>query len=281
MYITTKKGKRFFYNLLRNGNVDTSIEANWPNDKNCSIWDVIKSRPNIVENERKWQCKAAFFKAEVINRLIITKQDILELIDKFTYSGFADTMYISNLDILVETYNSKNNTNIKYQTYGNDYNKLKHSLEFYAINNKDYSGIYALPDDWTTSIEVYKIEDFSPITEYTDAEKKAMDKYRKEDGNQSIFDTFLKQSVEQIMDEFGLYYNEHYKAFRFKGVKEFREFLVKAINEIIVKKLNDNNIDCLQIRDLINVRSVKIEPETINIIKSCDLTTFDEETNNE
>lgn len=281
MYITTKKGKRFFYNLLRNGNVDTSIKANWPNDKDCRIWDVIKSRPNIIENERKWQRKAAFFKAEVINKLIITKQDILELIDKFTYSGFANSMFISDLDILVETYNTKNNTNIKYQTYGNEYNKFKHSLEFYAVNNKDYSGIYDLPDDWTTSIEVYKMEDFSPITEYTDAEKKSMDKYRKEDGNQSIFDTFLKQSVEQIMDEFGLYYNEHYKAFRFKGVKEFREFLVKAINEIIVKKLNDNNIDCLQIRDLINVRCVKIEPETINIIKSCDLTTFDKETNNE
>jgi len=284
MYIETKKGKRIYYDTVHKAysscDNNSSIDAHWPTTDN--LWNIFKSRLNIVDHAHKSKVEMFYWMSNVVTKLVITKNDLLDALknNQYNYFSFNNCLIIKE-DIFIDKYNKENNTYIRYTSYGKEYNKYKSDLTFSAISSKDFSKINELPDDWTTSIEVYQKENFSLITDYTDAEKKSLAKYKTEDNNQAIFDTFLKQSLETIMDEFGLYYNDYSKAFRFKSVKDFRNFLVTAINEIIVKKLNENNINCLQIGDLINVRCMKIEPTEINIIKACDLTALNEEINNE
>ena len=284
MYIETKKGKRIYYDTVHKAysscNNNSSISMHWSTTD--TIWNIFKSRLNIVEHAHKSKAEMFYWISNVVTKLIITKNDLLEVIKNNDYNYFKfNNVLIVKENKFISNYNKENNTDIKYVSYGKEYNKYKSDLTFSAISDKDFSKINELLDDWTTSIEVYQKENFNLITEYTDAEKKSLAIYKVEDNNQAIFDTFLKQSLETIMNEFGLYYNDYSKAFRFKSVKDFRNFLVTAINEIIVKKLHENNINCLQIRDLINVRCMKIEPTEINIIKACDLTALNEETNNE
>lgn len=284
MYIETKKGKRIYYDTKHKAynscNNHSSIDMHWPTTN--TIWNIFKSKLNRVDHERKLKTEMFYWISNVITKLVITKNDLLDAIRNNHYNYFSFNNYlIIKEDAFIDKYNKENNTDIKYISYGKEYNKFKSDLTFNAISNKDYANIYNLPNDWTTSIEVYQKENFNLITDYTDAEKKSLAKYKTEDSNQAIFDTFLKQSLETIMNEFGLYYNDYFKAFRFKSIKDFRNFLVTAINEVIVKRLNENNINCLQIRDLINVRCTKIEPTEINIIKACDLTALNKETNNE
>lgn len=294
MYVTTRKGKRVYFDTLRQYNPasskfenNSSIDKHWSTTDN--IWNIFKTRPNIVDHTRKAKTPILYWMSNVITKLVITKDDVLDMCkDNSNYNYFrSENFLIIKEDKFIDKYNKDNNTDIRYVSYGKEYNQFRLSLKFASYFDKDFRKIEELPDDWTTSIEVYRKEDFSPITEYTDAEKRSIAKYKLEDNNQAIFDTFLKQSLETIMDEFGLYYNDYFKSFRFKSIKDFRNFLVTAINEIIVKKLHEHNVNCLQIRDLINVRCMRIEPEAIDIIKACDITMLNDstistkETNNE
>lgn len=277
MYIETTKGKRFFYHKSRNVPTDKSIQALWPSGS--VIWWIVKTRPNIAQQVKN--ICILYFKSEVINHLMINKNDIIAMYNdnKYRYFNFNNSLSFS-VDKFVENYNKANGTDYKYISCGKEYNKVAYALSFDAHSASDISSINALPDDFKIAVEVYNREDFKPITEYTKKEKEFFAQQKIKDANKSIFNTFLKTEVEKILEEYGLYYNDYFESFRFKSTKDFRLFLIKAVNEIIGEKLKEHGIYAQPAIGVKCIRSSKIDCESLDIINICDIAAT-EEVNNE
>lgn len=279
MYVIDGKGKRYWSVM---GPVSSEITAQkfWPTCEN--IFTILKTRPDITGLKDRYvpSGKATYyFETKTIHTLVVMPDDLLELYSLNKQRQYNDTVWFTQDDIL-ELYNQKHNTQFRYVSYGREYNQVCHSLRFDNVVNVKFS-IADLPDDWKVMFEVYTYQDFTRINSYTSKELERLEADKKARANKDIFNTFLKSQVEEVLKEFGLYYNDFYETFRFKTVKDFRLFLQKAINDIIGAKLKAKGIDCKGAIQLKGVRSCKIDCETIDIIDASDITLTEEETNNE
>lgn len=279
MYVIDGKGKRY-WSVTGPVSSDITAQKFWPTT--CqNIFTILKTRPDITGLKEKYMPSnrmGYYFETKTIHTLVVTPDDLLELYSLNKQRGYDDTFWFTQDDIL-ELYNQKHNTQFRYVSYGKEYNQVCRDLRFNNVNIK--FAIADLPDDWKVMFEVYTYQDFTRINSYTSKELERLEADKKAKANKDIFNTFLKSQVEEILKEFGLYYNDFYETFRFKTVKDFRLFLQKAINDIIGAKLKAKGINCKGAIRLKGVRSCKIDCEILDIINASDITLTEEETNNE
>ena len=279
MHVIDGKGKRY-WSVMGPVSSDITAQKLWPATE--TIFTILKTRPDITGLKERYipSGKATYyFETKTIHTLVVTPDDLLELYSLNKQRQYNDMVWFTQDDIL-ELYNQKHNTQFRYVSYGKEYNQVCHSLRFDNVVNVKFS-IADLSDDWKVMFEVYTYQDFTRINSYTSKELERLEADKKARANKDIFNTFLKSQVEEVLKEFGLYYNDFYETFRFKTVKDFRLFLQKAINDIIGAKLKAKGINCKGAIQLKGVRSCKIDCETIDIIDASDITLTEEETNNE
>lgn len=279
MYVIDGKGKRY-WSVTGPVSSDITAQKFWPTCEN--IFTILKTRPDITGLKEKYMPSGKttyYFETKTIHTLVVTPDDLLELYSLNKQRQYDDTFWFTQDDIL-ELYNQKHNTQFRYVSYGKEYNQVCRDLRFNNVVNVKFA-IADLPDDWKVMFEVYTYQDFTRINSYTSKELERLEADKKAKANKDIFNTFLKSQVEEILKEFGLYYNDFYETFRFKTVKDFRLFLQKAINDIIGAKLKAKGINCKGAIRLKGVRSCKIDCEILDIINAGDITLTEEETNNE
>ena len=279
MYIIDGKGKRY-WSVMGSVSSDITAQKFWPTTEN--IFTILKTRPDITGLKNKYLSSdraVYYFETKTTHTLVVTFDDLLELYSLNKYQQYNDTVWFTQ-DNILELYNQKHNTQFRYVSYGKEYNQVYHSLRFDNVVNVKFS-IADLPDDWKVMFEVYTYQDFTRINSYTPKELESLKADKRARANKDIFNTFLRSQVEKTLEEFGLYYNDYYEAFRFKTVKDFRLFLQKAINDIICAKLKAKGINCKDAIQLKGVRSCKIDCEAIDIINASDITPTEEETSDE
>jgi hypothetical protein len=275
MYIETTKAKRYwtpyisFFNYSGDAfDLNKALVANFhPND---SINPVYKRRPNTVDDKETTSGKYFYLMSEVVHKIIVNKDDIKAMLadNRVTTSRWNGLYEILATDVC-KYYNKLNNTEYSYCNLSG-YTHLQ-GVDWVS-NSDDRLAHFGddLPEDWKGWIEVFLLEDFKLITDKTASEIKYIETKQRQDANIALHNTFLKDEMNRICEELGLYYQERTNSYKFE-VRTFREFMLKAVQQLICDKLKEHGINIEPSQDIKKIRSSRVMIEYLRILEVGDL----------
>lgn len=275
MYIATTKAKRYWQPYISFGysgevfDLNKSLAANFHPDD--SIAPIYKRRPNTVDTGETPHGRYYYLMSEVVHKIILNKDDVKAMLrdeNNITTSRW-NGMYEILPHNVCKYYNKINNTTYSHCN-NSGYCNLQ-GVDWVSNSNKNLEHFADdLPDDWQGWVEVFLFEDFKLITDKTTNELKYIETKKRQEANIALHKTFLKDEMNRICEELGLYYEERTNSYKFE-VQNFRGFMLKAVQQLICDKLKEHGINIEPSQDIKKIRSTRVMIDYLHILDVGDL----------